>query len=250
MSGKTITLRPEFSALGRRKPISPFLTRLIRAVLEERRRRGLASAQTGLEYGCGQLRNLKELKRHFPQVVLVDTEFQLNRVHDFAGKPLTAGQYVRRHYKDGSVTVMSDVDFRASDLRPDVIFSINVMDVVPPQTRRSILSSIRDHLPLTGQFVSLVPRNDSRTLNLCRHALAYRDGHVFSNHGAHTFYKNWPDTTLQRLYRIYSLEVIRDLSRYRHSCLICMGTSISKRPRWKRRPSLSARKLVLSRAGA
>jgi hypothetical protein len=228
MRSKTLKIRPEFSALGRRKPISPLLTGLIQSVLEVRRIYELGTPRLALELGCGQLRNLKELKKYFPSILLVDTEFQLGRIHDFGGKRMTVSDYVRRYYPDGTVMIMNDREFAASSVRPDVIFVINVMDVVPPQTRREILSCVKVHLSRTSQFASLVPRNDSRTLHLCTRDRRYRDGYLFSNHGALTFYKNWSDRGLQRLYFLYSLGVVRNLSSYRHSCLVCMLKQSSK----------------------
>jgi hypothetical protein len=47
-----------------------------------------------------------------------------------------------------------------------------------------------------------------------REANPYRDGHLSPNQGASTFYKNWPGRELKRLYRLYSLSVVRDLSRF------------------------------------
>jgi hypothetical protein len=217
-----MNVRPEFSALGRRKSISPLLIELIHCVFEARRLRGLTAPRMVLELGCGQLRNLKELKKHFRSVILVDTPFQLNRLHEFDGRRLTIPEFVRRRFRDGAVRAMSDREFAVSSLRPDVILSINVMDVVPPQARRAMLSSVQSHLSATGQFASLVPRNDSRTLHLCARADVYRDGHLFPNHGAYTFYRNWPGSGLQRLYRRYSLGVVCDRSNYRYSCLVCM----------------------------
>ncbi len=219
---------PEFSALGRRKAICPLLPDLIQSVLEVRRSLGLGPPTQAVDLGCGQLRNLKELREHFPSLCLVDTTFQLSRTHDFGGKRLTISEYIRRYYPRGTVRVMSDREFASSGMRPDVIFSINVMDVVPPQTRRTILCTVRQRLPSTGQFASLVSRNDSRTLRLCRDARRYRDGYLFPNHGTLTYYRNWPGIQLSRLYQMHSLAVVRDLSRYRHSCLVCMLKSPTK----------------------
>jgi hypothetical protein len=221
-------IRSELSALGRNKPISPVLTQLIAAVFQVRREHCLAEPRIALEYGCGQLRNLKELRRHFQSVCLVDTPMQLSRTHDFDGKHLTVHEYVKRHYRSDCVTVMTDLEFAVSRMKPDVIFSINVMDVVPPQTRRAMLRNIRQHLAAHGQFASLVPRNDSRTLNLCKHARTYADGHIFPNHGFLTYYRNWPLDQLQQLYQASGLSILRDLSRYRCSCLVCESLS---RPR-------------------
>ncbi len=230
---KRKTIRPEFSALGRHKPISPLLGQLIQRVLEVRRLRGIRTPRLALELGCGQLRNLTELRKYFSSLILVDTVRQLNQPHDFGGKRMTVPEYVRRYYPDGTVTVMTDHEFAVSQLRPDVIFSINVMDVVPPETRQRILTIVNAHLSSTAQFVSLVPRNDSRTLHLCTRGRAHRDGYIFPNHGAYTFYRNWPGSKLQRLYRIYSLSVVHDQSCYRYSCLVCMLKSPSKRLRIK-----------------
>lgn len=221
-------IRPEYSALGMRKPISPLLRKLIEAVLDVRQERNLPIPRLVLEYGCGKLRNLRDLRQHFPSVCLVDTERQLTRTHDFGGKRLTVQEYVRRYYRDGCVTVMTERQFEASRLRPDVIFSINVMDVVPPETHLRMLANIGRRLRSTGQFASLVPRNDSRTLNLCRGARPYCGGHLFPNHGALTYYRNWSGDELQQLYRSCGLSLLRDLSRYRYSCVVCES---QRRPR-------------------
>jgi hypothetical protein len=235
MKNKTPNIRPELSALGRRKDGCPLLLDLIQAVIDFRQKNGFGTARYVVDLGCGQLRNLSELRKRFQSLLLVDTEFQLNRTHNFGGRSMTIPEYIKRYYPDGSIAVMSDHDFSASQFRSDVIFSINVMDVVPPRTRHLILNAITKHLSPTGQFASLVARNDSRTLHLCNEARKYQDGHIFHNHGAFTFYKNWAGTQLAELYRSHSLHVVRDLSRYRHSCLVCIQKSESKR-RWMGRP--------------
>jgi hypothetical protein len=214
-------IRPEFSALGKKKPISPLLIDLITAVIDYRHERGYGPARMVLEYGCGQLRNLAELRKYFPSVCLVDTDLQLSRLHDFGGKHLTVYEYIRRYYRKGGVTVMSERQFAASTLKPDVIFSVNVLDVVPPETRLGMLTNIRNHLSSTGQLAALVPRNDTRTLNLCKRARSYADGYLFANHGAFTYYRNWSGDGLQLLCQSYGFHVERDLSRYRYSCLVC-----------------------------
>jgi hypothetical protein len=222
MTHGALEIQPENSALGRNKPISPLLPVLIRAVEEIRETGKLRPPKLAIDYGCGQLRNLSELRKYFPLLCLVDTERQLSHPHDIGGIRLTIREYIARHFRDGSIRVLTHEEFRDSDIRPDVILSINVLDVVPPKTRRAILETVRRHLHPTGQFAALVPRNDSRTLQLCRSARRYRDGHVFPNHGAFTYYRNWSDDDLSKLYRSYGLFIARDLSRYRHSCVVCV----------------------------
>jgi hypothetical protein len=204
-------------------PTSPLLAELISGVADLRRESGLRPARLVVEYGCGLLRNLRELRQHFPEVCLVDTDLQLTRFHEFGSRRMTAPEYVRRHYRHGSVTTLTDREFEASRLRPDVIFSVNVMDVVPPETRLSMLDNVNKHLSPRGQFALLVPRNDSRTLNLCKGARAYRDGHLFPNHGAFTYYRNWLSDELQRFCRSHGFDVVRDLSRYRYCCIVCQS---------------------------
>lgn len=221
MKRARLRIRPEASALGRRKAISPVLRQLITGLTNIRREKGLCRPIVAVEYGCGQLRNLGKLRRHYPRLYMIDTVLQLSKVHDFAGRRLTIPQYVEAHYRGDGVKVMSNREFAASNVKADVIFSINVMDVVPPATRFTMLRDIRKHLAPTGQFVSLVPRNDSRTLNLCGVARRYLDGHIFLNHGVFTYYKNWPGDQLAQVYRRSGLHVVMDLSRYRHSAVIC-----------------------------
>jgi hypothetical protein len=239
------TVRTEFSALGRRKGHSALLPALIKAVFDLRCERGFAAPEHVADFGCGQLRNLTILHKNFPRLCMVDTEFQLNRPHSFGGRMMTVREYVLRHYSEDSVYVMSDQEFSSSTCRFDVIFSINVMDVVPAPARESILDAISGHIASTGQFASLVPRNDSRTLQLCKQARPYKDGHIFPNHGAFTFYKNWPGNVLADLYKSRRLDVLLDLSLYRHSCLICMKKQEAKKLRSRHlRRGLMARKQI------
>jgi Methyltransferase domain len=236
MKGRELDIRPEFSALGMGKPISPLLPVLIRAVLEIRDARNLRPPKLAVDYGCGLLRNLREIRRHFPRLCLVDTELQLTRPHDFGGSLMSVRDYIARHSHRNSIRVLTHEEFEASDISPDVILSINVMDVVPPGTRRAMLGAIRHHLRPTGQFASLVPRNDSHTLELCRTARRCRDGHVVPNRGAFTYYRNWSDDGLRGLYRSFGLQVVHDLSRYRYSCVVCLP---SKQVGVRRRVSVS-----------
>jgi hypothetical protein len=230
-------IRPESSALGMKMPTSPLLTELIAGVMDIRRESGLRPARLVMEYGCGLLRNLRELRRHFPQVCLVDTELQLTRFHDFGGKRMTVPEYVRRHYRHRSVITLTDRQFEASRLVPDVVFSVNVMDVIPPETRRAMLANVCEHLSTRGQFALLVPRNDSRTMNLCKGARTYRDGHLFSNHGAFTYYRNWLSDELQRFCRLHGFDVVHDLSRYRYCCFACQLKKRRKRKSSGKRPT-------------
>jgi Methyltransferase domain len=222
-------IRPEASALGMRKGASSQLATLIKAVLKVRTERGLGPARLVAEYGCGQLRNLKELRRHFPAICLVDTDLQLSRTHDFRGKRMTIPDYIKRYYRSRRVTVLTERQFEKSRLKPDVIFSINVMDVVPRHTRLSILGTTLNHLPSGGQLAALVPRNDTRTLDLCTNARAYRDGYLFRNHGVFTHDRNWLGSDFQRLCRSRGFHLLRDLSRYRYCCIICQPRTMSNR---------------------
>lgn len=174
-----------------------------------------------MEYGCGLLRNVPALD--YPVVHALDTEFQLTRRHvigDFKG---SLQDYAKDAFPRRDIRVTTPDRFHAKNV--DVVFCINVLDVVPSSTRVKILRHVSNILTPRSQFVLIVPRNDSRTIKLCTDANRFADGYAFPNHGAYTFYRNWRETKdlVSSLDR-QGLRVIADLSIYRHAILIATGT--------------------------
>ncbi|MBI4659660.1 MAG: methyltransferase domain-containing protein [Verrucomicrobia bacterium] len=214
-------IQTELSALGIRKASSPRLKPLI-ARLAELQDAGLLSHDPLIvDQGCGQLRITKELLKHYHRIVVVETDFQLSRKHKFFDEKLTIPEFLKLRWSNHRIEVMSSTRFAKSQLRADVVFSVNVLDVTPPHTRGSILRAARQNISQNGVFAVIVPKNESWTLRLCTKERKHADGFVFSNHRAHTFYKNWQAAPLRKLLKRYGFLVWEDLSRFRIACLIC-----------------------------
>lgn len=214
------TIAPELSALGIKKNINPMLPKLVWE-LQQLRDEGRGPAMLVVDSGCGQLRHLEILLKSFPKLCLVDTELQLERMHLFAGKKQTIKDFIKSHYPKSQIKILSSQQFKRSSLSAGIVFSINVLDVTPPTTRNEILKSAVKNLSSQGLFAAIVPRNDSRTLSLCKTAKQYRDGYIFPNRNAFTFYKNWTDYALMKLFAKHSLKVVVDISNFRYACVIC-----------------------------
>jgi hypothetical protein len=213
-------IKSEYSALGIRKAPSPVLMQALTAV------RGLVYENQQddpltLDHGCGQLRNVKSLLQFSNRLVLVDTESQLSKKHNFFGEHLTIQEYIEGKYDCNCIMVMNDRQFERSRLKVNVAFSINVIDVTPPMIRNAILRAIRRNMAKRGVFVLIVPRNDSWTLRRCSKQNRYADGYIFQNHGTLTFYRNWDNLSLETLLKRHGLRIVCDLSNYRYASMIC-----------------------------
>lgn len=173
-----------------------------------------------VDLGCGQLRNVDTLLGCSNKLYIVDTEYQLSRPHNFNSESLTVYDFVKTHYSGGDVTPMNTLEFGQSELAANLIFIVNVLDVTPPETRNEILRAARQNLAKGGLIITIAPRNDSHTLKLCTEERRYRDGFVFPNHGAYTYYKNWSSDDLKRLFKRHGLKSVSDTSNYRHACNI------------------------------
>jgi len=152
--------------------------------------------------------------------VLVETPLQLTTLHEFYGKRQTLGEYVRSHW-GRRIRIFGSDEFQASQLNADVIFLINVLDVTPPEVRTRILKAAHRNLCPNGRLIAIVPRNETHTLRLCTKGRAYLDGFAFERGGSFTFYRNWPDGSLNQLLTRQKFTVEQDFSRYHVACLIC-----------------------------
>ena len=212
-------IKPENSALGIRKAPSPMLPRVFTAI------NSLVAKQkvnpVTLDHGCGQLRNIRSLLDFSNQLILVDTEKQLTKKHNFLGEYLTIQEYITKKYPEHNIRIFNSDKFEVSQLNIDIVFSINVLDVTPPKIRGAALRAIRKNLRDNGILVLIVPRNDSWTLQRCSKADKFADGYVFPNHGAFTFYRNWDDFSLEAIARRYGFVLLQNLSVYRYGCILC-----------------------------
>ena len=216
---RTRMVSPELSAQGIRKSPNPMLVPSWSAL----RALGLSTRSTPIlvDYGCGQLRNVKTLLSFSNRLVVVDTERQLSSPHLFYGKQMLASEFVKTYWRDAEIRVLTDSQFSNSRITADVIFFVNVFDVVPEQTRRIMLRVATRHLKEGGALVIIAPRNDSWTLGLCSSEKQYQDGHVFDHPRGLTYYRNWSGKTLQEWVVSRRLKIVRDLSIFRQVCLVC-----------------------------
>jgi SAM-dependent methyltransferase len=173
-----------------------------------------------VDCGCGQLRNTHVLLSLSSRLVLVDTACQLESEHNFLGEKMRVAAYVKRTWPEEHISVMSVSEFNASRLQADVVFSINVLDVVPAKTRAAVLRASLRNLRDGGIFVAVVPRNDGWTLRICTPQSRYNDGYIFPHAHGYTYYRNWSGDSLALIIKRHGFRLVKDLSIYRQVCLL------------------------------
>lgn len=222
MSERT-KISPELSAQGVRKKPNPMLRRSWKAL----KGAGLISRGNSLlvDYGCGHLRNVATLLSFSSRLILVDTARQLKMPHDFYGTKKLARDFAKKRWPKAKLRLLTTAEFERSRFLADVIFIVNVFDVVPNRVRRGMIGTALRHLKLSGSLVLIVPRNDAWTLRLCVAKRAFQDGFVLKHPRGHTFYKNWRGDTLKSWVSSRGVAIVRDLSCYRQVCLICRAMS-------------------------
>jgi hypothetical protein len=232
MVKKQIEIRSEYSAQRKSHPTNVAL----RTALE------YLSSKYGCweeirrvaDLGCGKLRHYRLLS-DFPEIFLVDTERQLSNRHCDGDDEYTVREFAEEQCSSDHLVCAKTVEqFAKSRLHLDLIICVAVLDAVLPSVRKSIIESASRNLKARGLFVLIVPRNDSTILRRCNAENSYADGHAFANRGAHTFFCNFKKhDALINLCRRSELDVVQDLSIYRHVCLI---TTKLKRTNNARRP--------------
>ena len=174
------------------------------------------------DLGCGKLRHFRILSTIASELILVDSEDQLSRVHKDAGKERTVKGFTESiSNKRKDVRVMTTAKFSSSTLALDIVFCIAVFDVVLRSVRKSLIQASERNLRKGGRFVVIAPRNDSSILCRCTSKNRYKDGHVFHHHGVTTFFTNLNSIrTIRNDCNKSGLQLDVDLSRYRQLCLI------------------------------
>lgn len=223
------TIKSEYSALGMlKKPNALIPVAYTRAceLLPNRRSATLVI----VDQGCGKLRNLGAYKHMNCRLVLVDTLAQLEAKHELQGERRTIAEFIECAGRHGSTTVMDAASFEQADLGADIIFSVNVLDVVPPRARMQILRSAFLNLSPTGLYVAILPRHDTWTIRRCKSSPQYADGYALEHHGIHTFYKDWTVPELTKTLARFGLAVVDDVSRDKQIGLVCgKSTAASNR---------------------
>ena len=212
-------IKPELSSQGIKKHPNPMLTKVF-AVLPEIKQ-NLRRESLVVDFGCGQLRNVQTLLSISSKLILVDTSLQLSIPHEFYGKKMLIRDFVDQYWPKKNIRVLSFEEFSRTPISADLIFSINVFDVVPKEERYKILVNTTKKLKDDGLFVLIASRNDTWTLRICTPKNKYQDGYIFPHPKGYTYYKNWPKDMLHKEVTHFGLSIVKDMSIYRHVCLIC-----------------------------
>jgi SAM-dependent methyltransferase len=184
-----VSFTPEYSAQRRSHPKNPIIP-IAFSFLE----RFLGSRNFGnvCDLGCGKLRHLSELNKRATALTLVDTEFQLSRPQREGDNVGTIRDFVLELKKRGKkqITLLNSEEFSKSALNLDVIFLVNVTDVVPARTHLSIIRSAAQNLKSGGMIVIIFPRNDSSIMKRFTTTNKFQDGHYFTHGKVTTFIRN------------------------------------------------------------
>lgn len=216
---ETIEIKTEYSTQPFGQKPNPMVEKSIRYLAEKN---GYCEDSKIADQGCGALRHLRELMKYYNYIYMVDTELQINRSREIEGKKTTIKEYINGlKIPNKTFELMSNKEFLRANLGLDAIFNLCTFDVVLPETRKEMLKAAEKNLRKGGCFVLIVPRNDSSILCRCKKENMYADGHYFKNRGAYTFYTNFRDHNgLINMASEYNLELIEDISIYRHVCLV------------------------------
>jgi|SRR5829696_8894781 len=174
-----IRIRPEYSAVAPKNSDKP--SRSVRAAIEVLRE---ADAVRVCEVGYGLLAQTPHILDAFPDVVLIDTKEQYERVKDRLSEVI--GKHRVR------ATILDVEVFREMDLALDGSIIINVLHVLPlRESRLEVLNLSWKNLREGGIIFVDVPRNEyyyRRTL--LKTATPYGDGYAMRRGDYYTFYKN------------------------------------------------------------
>lgn len=217
-----IEITPELSAQGIQKSTSAAFRQLTERVRQILEKNDVGDQPLVVEQGCGLLRNVETLLTISNRLLLVDTEHQLSKTHRFYGQDSTIPEFVKNTWPNQSIRIVTAKEFGERCFDADVIFSVNVFDVVPPQTRTELLTAARRNLSESAILAVVVPRNDTWQLRRCTEDRRYADGYAMPNRGRFTFYHNWTNAEMETLLTDFGFEVVEDLSRYRHLSFLCV----------------------------
>lgn len=215
----SVKINPEYSAQRKSHPPNPFLLKAIsylQSMLQ------LKKFGRVCDLGCGKLRHFDILTKYSDFLLLVDTEYQINTPHIDSGKKYIIRDLIMElRNKGNNVDVMSDLQFKDQDLKLDLIFLINVTDVVTKSIHSQIIRAAHLNLKQGGTLVVLFPRNDSSITRRFNESNRYQDGHLFNHHSIKTFMRNIADTrpVVQQLARA-KFQLLHDGSRHKQVLLV------------------------------
>lgn len=222
--GPKYDIRSEYSAQRMSHPPNPALSWVLSWIHPDGHRvRKLRIA----DLGCGKLRHFKALSAVATDLILVDTEEQLSRTHRDGDREYTVKHFAKSANRARlGVRAMTSHEFDSSRLKLDAVFCIAAFDVVLRSVRQDFIRASHRNLREDGIFIVIAPRNDSSILRRCSSDNRYMDGHVFHHHGVTTFFTNFKSiNTIKGDCEAVGYQLVADLSRYRHACLVFSKSS-------------------------
>lgn len=216
-------IEPEYSAQASRFQPNPKLEESIEYIISEQALDVQPEKLAVVVQGSGKLRHINIYEKYFRKVFFVDTELQLNRELELYGQKTTVKNFIKAYScrNDWEYEVIRASKFEDSELDADLLFNVNVLDVVPATERKVVISSASQNLKYDGIGIFIVPRNDKSILDRCNEDNKYLDGHIFRHHGTYTFFKNFKnENDLIEKLQENDFGLVRNLSSYRQVCLI------------------------------
>lgn len=214
-----IKISSEYSALPNAKKPNPMLSKAIEYIAGKG---GLTHEMKVADQGCGALRHLKVMLESYDHICLIDTREQFNRNHIIDGVKTTIPAYVTNlKLPCKRIVLMTNPEFMRTSLNLDAIYNICAFDVVLPKVRVEMLRAAKRNLKEGGNFIVIIPRNDTSILCRCKEDNRHSDGYYFKHHGIYTFFTNFRNyDSLLETVSGFGFRLIKDLSIYRQICLI------------------------------
>jgi hypothetical protein len=132
-----------------------------------------------VDFGCGRLRNIPSLEKHFNKIILVDTKVQCDKIKN--------NSLFKSHYE-----LYSTEEFANLNNTYDAIFLILVLHIVPEiSVRKEILNIIPSKLSANGFLIVDVPTGEKYYRQKCNEKNRYNDGWIMGTGNIKTFYKQY-----------------------------------------------------------
>lgn len=153
-----------------------------------RRIRNLTKVGATLDFGCGKLRYLDDIRKTTNELVLVDSEIQLARRQRIHGRDTSIREFASQF---NDVTAFNPKEAAELDSFFDRGFCINMLSVVPSMSiRKKIVRFISCKLKPGGDCLFVVQYRNSEFKKMKERpgAEAYLDGTLFRGLRGYCFY--------------------------------------------------------------
>jgi 2-polyprenyl-3-methyl-5-hydroxy-6-metoxy-1,4-benzoquinol methylase len=153
-----------------------------------------------LDYGCGLFRYTVPLAKQVKRVIAVDSNEQLNKVHQFGNEKYLLNDYKIKYLKN--VDLFSVEEIKWKKLKYDLVFCSNVLSAIPSYKYRNIiLNNSFEILKDNGKFFVFNQFRNSYFNNFKENpkAIRYLDGWMIKGDKMSTFYGLIDKTELEKV---------------------------------------------------